>query len=85
MPLDAGTTQISSEWLFSQEFMDSPDLSSERAIEFGELVLGQDAVACEINQRGMSALPHETGFLVAPQEDDLGKYHDWYRAIMERK
>ena len=85
MPIDAETTQIFSEWLFSQEFMDCPDLSPERAIEFGELVLGQDAVACEINQRGMTALPHEAGFLVAPQEDDLGKYHDWYRALMENK
>jgi len=33
----------------------------------------------------MTALPHEAGFLVAPQEDDLGKYHDWYRALMEHK
>ena len=80
-PLKADTTEVICEWLFSPKAMADPAFDPQRAIDFGNLILEQDAHVCEINQRGLSALPHKHGHL-APQEQDVINFHQWYRQLM---
>ena len=80
-PLTPDTTEVICEWLFSPEAMDDPAFDPQRAIDFGNLILKQDAQVCEINQLGLSALPHTHGHL-APQEQDVVNFHQWYQGLM---
>jgi Rieske 2Fe-2S family protein len=41
--------------------------------------MSEDARACEINQRGLHALPHRVGVLM-PEEYMVHSFHQWIRA-----
>ena len=51
----------------------------ENVVDFGQLVMEQDAKACELNQRGLYA----TRVLV-PEEYLLERFHSWVRVGLDR-
>ena len=51
-------------------------------IDFGKLVMDQDARACELNQAGLHAEPFQQGVLM-PEEYILKWFHDWVRRGLE--
>ena len=67
------------EWLFPPETLADPSYKLENVVDFGRLVMEQDAKACERNQRGLHAAPFKTGVLM-PEEYLLERFHNWIRA-----
>lgn len=80
-PLSAERTLVIAEWLFSAEAMNDPDFDPAPAIDFSKQVLAEDSWVNELNQRGITALPHQNGYLV-PVEADVGLFHDMYKNWM---
>ena len=81
-PLATDRTRITAEWFFSGEAMAGADFDPTPAIEFSKQVLAEDAIVNELNQRGITALPHQQGYLT-PQEGDLALFHQRYKAWMD--
>ncbi|MEC8822011.1 MAG: SRPBCC family protein, partial [Pseudomonadota bacterium] len=73
---------ITAEWLFSEEAMAGADFDPTPAIAFSKQVLAEDAMVNEINQQGITALPHRQGYLT-PQEGDLAGFHLMYMKWMD--
>lgn len=75
-------TLVKSEWLLSEASLAKPDLNLSNMVDFGMLVLKQDADICELNQRGLSSIVHDRGVLM-PQEYEVANFHHWLRAQHE--
>jgi glycine betaine catabolism A len=82
-PLGPEATELSAEWLFPRETLEQEGCDLANTVEFGRLVLEQDAAACELNQKGLRAIPHESGVLL-PQEIGVFAFHEWIRAGLSR-
>ncbi len=81
LPLGPEQTLVRSEWLYSDVALTALDFNPQPAVEFVMQLLKEDARVCELNQRGLRALPHQQGRLV-PQENDVFRFHEWYRACV---
>jgi Rieske 2Fe-2S family protein len=75
-PLGPGRTELTAEWFFAEETQPESDEALDNIVSFGKLVLDQDAGICEVNQRGLSALPHRRGTLM-PEEYEIARFHAW--------
>jgi Rieske 2Fe-2S family protein len=82
LPLGTEQTEISMEWLFPAEVLARDDFDVERVTELGKRVVEQDARACELNQQGLRALPHEHGVLVK-QEYWVRHFQLWVQARLD--
>ena len=83
MPLGPEETEIQAEWLFPQETLDDPGFDLENTVGFAKLVMEQDAVASEMNQRGMHSIRFENGVLM-PEEKYVHEFAQWHRVQMGR-
>lgn len=81
MPLGPESTEITAEWLLPPETAADPAYDKSKIIDFAILVMGQDAEASELNQRGLHAQPFEHGVLM-PEEHWVKEFHDWVRASL---
>ncbi len=77
-PLGPERMELRVEYLFSPEALAAPGFSLRKVVEFADRVMGEDAYACEINQRGLRALPHRAG-VVMPEEYMVHAFHQWVR------
>lgn len=77
-PLGPERMELRVEYLFSPEALAAPGFSLRKVVEFADRVMGEDAYACEINQRGLRALPHRAG-VVMPEEYMVHAFHRWVR------
>jgi Rieske 2Fe-2S family protein len=82
-PVGAGSTVLNAEWLSPRETLEKAGVDLANTVKLGRLVLEQDAAACEFNQKGLRALPHERGVLL-PQEIGVFTFHEWIRAGLAR-
>ena len=82
-PLAADRMELQAEWFFPAEAAARPGFDPSPQVDFAKTVLEQDAFACEINQRGLSARPYAAGVLM-PEEYYLAAFHDWYREALAR-
>ena len=80
-PLAPEQTELSVEFLFLPETLRDPARDISRAIEFTQLVMQEDADACELNQRGLRSAPHRRGVLM-PEEYLVAGFQDWVRKQM---
>jgi Rieske 2Fe-2S family protein len=80
LPRGVERTEIQMEWLFPPSLLERDDFDLEHATALGQRVVEQDARACELNQRGLRALPHERGVLVK-QEYWVARFQKW---VLER-
>jgi Rieske 2Fe-2S family protein len=83
LPLGPEQTQMSIEFLFLPETLADPGRDIMKAVEFTNIVMSEDAAICELNQRGLHALPHIRGVLM-PEEYALRQFQDWVRSEMTR-
>ncbi len=83
LPLGPELTDMSIEFLFLPETLEDPQRDIMKAVEFTDIVMSEDAQVCEINQRGLHALPHRAGVLM-PEEYVIRQFHDWVRSELNR-
>ena len=78
-PLATEQTELSVEFLFRPETLQDPARDISRAVEFTNIVMKEDADACELNQRGLHAAPHQHG-VVMPEEHLIAAFQEWVKA-----
>ncbi len=83
LPLGPERTHMSIEFLFLPETLADPGRNLMSAVEFTDIVMSEDAAICELNQRGLHALPHAQGVLM-PEEYALRQFHNWVRSELTR-
>jgi glycine betaine catabolism A len=83
LPAGPELTEMSIEFLFLPETLAEPKRDISGAIEFTNIVMSEDADICEVNQRGLHALPHAKGVLM-PEEYAIRQFQDWVRAELAR-
>jgi phenylpropionate dioxygenase-like ring-hydroxylating dioxygenase large terminal subunit len=81
-PLAVERTEVSMEWLFPPAVLEREDFDLDHATALGRRVVEQDVRACELNQRGLRALPHESGVLVK-QEYWVREFQLWVQARLD--
>jgi len=82
-PTGPETTRLTAEWFFTPEILAQPGFNAAEVAAFASLVMEQDAVACEMNQRGLRSPAYRHGTLM-PQEFDLHRFHRWITAEMSK-
>jgi len=83
LPLGAERTELRVEYLFVPGTLESERFDLDNIVEFTNLVMSEDAAICELNQRGLRALPHARG-VVMPEEYVIKQLHDWIKAELQR-
>jgi Rieske 2Fe-2S family protein len=83
-PIDASTTVVVAEYLFSADDVDCDDFDPTPVVDFNELVGRQDFEVCERVQRGVASSSFTTGILT--QKDRfVAEFVDHYRATLRRE
>jgi len=82
-PLGPERTEMSIEFLFLPETLADPKRDLMNAVEFTNIVMSEDAEICELNQRGLRALPHAGGVLM-PEEYAIRQFQNWVRSELSR-
>ena len=84
LPLGPEKVEMQVEWLFQKEALADPSYDIANVTDFVRTVLTEDAMVCELNQKGMHALPMKEGVLM-PEEYDLKSFKEWlYAALGDR-
>ena len=78
LPQGPEAIELTVEWLFPQETLDDLNYDLMNVVDFTVSVLEEDSAACELNQRGLHAVPFDAGVLM-PEEYHLKTFHDWLR------
>jgi glycine betaine catabolism A len=82
-PLGPEKTELKAEWLFLAETLADPQFDLANVVDFASLVMVQDGMACEMNQRGLRCDRPVQGTLM-PQEYDVFRFQQWIRNQMDR-
>jgi len=83
LPLGPERTEMSIEFLFLPETLADAKRDLMNAVEFTNIVMSEDAEICELNQRGLRALPHAGGVLM-PEEYAIRQFQNWVRSELTR-
>lgn len=78
LPLGPGETRLTAEWLFPRGSVGDA-AAVENVVRFGVRVLEEDAVICEVNQRGLGSVRHAHGILM-PEEYEIARFHRWVQS-----
>ena len=78
LPLAVGQTELQVDWLFSEESLADKSINIEEAAAFAKLVMQQDAMVSELNQKGLQCIEHQHGVLM-PEEYDVHNFQNWVR------
>jgi glycine betaine catabolism A len=82
-PLGPERTRMDIEFLFLPETLADPARDIWKAVEFTDIVMSEDAEICELNQRGLHALPFSHGVLM-PEEYAVRQFQNWVRSELQR-
>jgi Rieske 2Fe-2S family protein len=82
-PLGPERTELTVEYLFAPQTLASPAFDLGNIVDFTNRVMTEDADVCELNQRGLHALPHARG-VVMPEEYVIREFHQWLDAELAR-
>jgi Rieske 2Fe-2S family protein len=83
LPQGPELTEMTIEFLFLPQTLAEPSCDIMKAVEFTDIVMSEDAEICEVNQRGLHALPHAAGVLM-PEEYAIRQFQDWVRSELNR-
>ncbi|MCX7287258.1 MAG: aromatic ring-hydroxylating dioxygenase subunit alpha [Rhodobacterales bacterium] len=78
-PLGRERTLLTIDWLVAPETLAASDFDLANLVDFVAEVVDEDAMACEMNQRGLVSDRYRAGTLM-PQEFDIAYFHAWLRA-----
>jgi Rieske 2Fe-2S family protein len=82
-PLGPERTELSVEYLFLPETLADPAFDLDNIVGFTNRVMTEDALVCELNQRGLRAAPHRRG-VVMPEEYLIRQFHRWLESELAR-
>ncbi len=76
LPLGPESILMKIEWLFQKEALADPTYDISNITDFAKTILTEDAMVCELNQKGMHARPMNEGVLM-PEEYELKAFKGW--------
>ena len=83
LPLSPTTTELSVEWLFTDEALADEKYKTNNVTEFAKLVMEQDAWASDLNQQGIQNPRFEKGSVMA-EEYTVKDFHTWLRENIKK-
>ncbi len=83
VPLGPEKTEVSAQWLFRPETLARADFDPAKVASFAEMVLEQDGMASELNQRGLRSIRYQQGSLMA-EEYEVHAFQNWVREQWQR-
>ena len=83
IPINSEEVELTAEWLFPKSTLDDPDYKMSNVIDFGILVMKQDADISEVNQRGVYNLGKSSGVLM-PEEYIIKKFHNYLKKKIKK-
>jgi Rieske 2Fe-2S family protein len=78
IPISSEKVELTAEWLFPKSTLSNSKYKMENVIDFGILVMNQDANISEVNQRGIYNLEKNSGVLM-PEEYIIRDFHKYVR------
>ena len=78
IPISSEEVELTAEWLFPKSTLSNSKYKMENVIDFGILVMNQDANISEVNQRGIYNLEKNSGVLM-PEEYIIRDFHKYVR------
>ena len=78
IPISSEEVELTAEWLFPKSTLSNSIYKMENVIDFGILVMNQDANISEVNQRGIYNLEKNSGVLM-PEEYIIRDFHKYVR------
>ena len=78
IPISSEEVELTAEWLFPKSTLSNSKYKMENVIDFGILVMNQDASISEVNQRGIYNLEKNSGVLM-PEEYIIRDFHKYVR------
>lgn len=78
IPRGPEEVELSAEWLFEKDTLSDPAYDKKNVIDFGILVMNQDASISEINQKGLYNFSQEEGVLM-PEEYIIKDFQDYIK------
>ena len=78
IPISSEEVELTAEWLFPKSTLSNSIYKMENVIDFGILVINQDANISEVNQRGIYNLEKNSGVLM-PEEYIIRDFHKYVR------
>ena len=84
LPRGPERTGLVVQWLFTPETLERSDFDLEHCVALGRRVVEQDARVCELNQKGLHCMRHQSGVLVA-QEYGVFEFQQWVRQALKAK
>ncbi len=83
LPLAPERTRLVAEWHFSPETLAQPGFDASAVAAFAKMVMEQDGLASEMNQRGMRSPAFRAARLM-PEEYEIHRFHTWLLNEMEQ-
>jgi len=84
IPISPEEVELTAEWLFPRSTLSDPQYNVNNVIDFGILVMNQDAKISEVNQRGVYNLEKHSGVLM-PEEYIIKNFHQYIKKKLKTK
>ena len=84
IPISPEEVELTAEWLFPRSTLSDPQYNVNNVIDFGILVMNQDAKIYEVNQRGVYNLEKHSGVLM-PEEYIIKNFHQYIKKKLKTK
>ena len=84
IPISPAEVELTAEWLFPRSTLSDPQYNVNNVIDFGILVMNQDAKISEVNQRGVYNLEKHSGVLM-PEEYIIKNFHQYIKKKLKTK
>jgi Rieske 2Fe-2S family protein len=78
IPINSEEVELTAEWLFPKTTLADPEYKMSNVVDFGILVMKQDASISEVNQRGVYNLGKSSGVLM-PEEYIIKNFHQYIK------
>ena len=78
IPINSEEVELTAEWLFPESTLADRDYKMSNVVDFGILVMNQDARISEVNQRGVYNLGESSGVLM-PEEYIIKNFHKYIK------
>ena len=83
IPINSEQVELTAEWLFPKSTLSDPRYQMSNVVDFGILVMKQDATISEVNQRGVYNLEKSSGVLM-PEEYIIKNFHDYIKKKIKK-
>ncbi len=78
IPINSEEVELTAEWMFPKSTLSDPQYKMSNVVDFGILVMNQDANISEVNQKGVYNLEKSSGVLM-PEEYIIKNFHQYIK------